>query len=157
MGKGPTTMAESPRTHSLTGFPAAAIHFVRALERNREKIAIDHGLSASELRALFWIGEKGSARPKDLAQHMEMTTGGITAVSHRLVGLGLLERIAHPDDRRSLYLQLAPAGHAVMEEMHADFIQMISESTSMLDREQLSEFESTLWTVGGEVASRTAH
>ena len=69
-------MSDFPQTHALRGFLAAAIKFVRALERNREKIATDRGLSASELRALFWIAEQGSARPKDLAEHMEMTTGG---------------------------------------------------------------------------------
>lgn len=146
----------SPTTHSLEGFPAAAIRFVRALERNREKIATDHGLSASELRALFWIGEQGSVRPKELALHMEMTTGGITAISQRLVDMELLERIAHPDDRRSLYLQLSPTGHSMMAEMHSDFIGMVSDSTSMLDAEQLATFESTLLAVADEVTRRTS-
>ena len=148
-------MKKSPRTHSLESFPAAAIRFVRALERNQQTIATRHGLSASELRALFRIAEQGSVRPKDLAAHMEMTTGGITAVSHRLVELNLLERIAHPGDRRSLYLQLTPTGHTVMKVMHSDFAGMIAESTSMLDAGQLAAFESALGLVADEVATRT--
>ncbi|GGL05194.1 hypothetical protein GCM10007382_26380 [Salinibacterium xinjiangense] len=145
---------ESPRTHALDRFPAAAIRFVRALERNREAIAIRHGLSPSELRALFWIGEQGSVRPKELAAHMEMTTGGVTAISHRIVELGLLERIAHPEDRRSLFLELTPAGHAMMTEMHTDFTSMVAGSALMLSVDELAAFESALTVVATEVFSR---
>ena len=149
-------MSEPRRTHYLEGFPAAAIRFVRALERNREKIATRHGLSASELSAMFWIAEQVSARPKDLAAHMEMTTGGVTAIAQRLVELDLLERIAHPDDRRSLYLELTLNGHSLMNVMHSDFIGMIAGSTSMLDADQLAAFESALTVVATEVFARTA-
>ena len=148
-------MAESPTTHYLEGFPAAAIRFVRALERNREKIATDHGLSASELRALFWIAEQGTVRPKELAAHMEMTTGGITAVSHRLVEMDLLLRSAHPDDRRSLYLELTPTGHDMMKKMHSDFTEMVAASTSMLSPQELDSFEAALSAVAEEVTART--
>ena len=144
---------EPPRTHALDRFPAAAVRFVRALEQNRESIAVRHGLSPSELRALFWIGEQGSVRPKELAAHMEMTTG-VTAISHRIVELGLLERIAHPEDRRSLFLELTPAGHAMMTEMHTDFTSMVAGSALMLSVEELAAFESALTVVATEVFSR---
>ena len=151
-------MTEEPeRTHSLDGFPAAAVKFVVALQRNRENIAIQHGLSASELRALFWIAERGSVRPKELAAHMEMTTGGITAISSRLADMNLLERVAHPDDRRSLYLKLSTAGHSMMSQMHRDFIGMVESSASMLDGDQLAEFEWALDAVADEVSRRTDH
>ncbi|MBC7591866.1 MAG: MarR family transcriptional regulator, partial [Salinibacterium sp.] len=94
--------------------------------------------------------------PKDLAAHMEMTTGGVTAIAQRLVELDLLERIAHPDDRRSLYLELTLNGHSVMNDMHSDFIGMVAGSTSMLDADQLVAFESALTVVATEVFARTA-
>ena len=149
-------MTSPIETHALGGFPAAAIRFVRALERNREKIAVDHGLSPSDLRALFWIAEHASVTPKAVAQHMEMTTGGVTAIANRLVNLGLLHRVAHPNDRRSLYLELTSDGHQVMRDIHTDFNRMISESTSSLQAPELAAFESALLTVAEEVANRTA-
>lgn len=149
-------MNDQPVTHELTGFPAAAVRFVRALERNREAIAIDRGLSPSEMRALFWIAERGTVRPKDLAEHMEMTTGGVTAIAQSLVQTGLLARTAHPSDRRSLHLELTDEGHEVMVEMHADFLGMIADSTSSLTSAQLVEFESALTTVADEVFRHTA-
>ncbi len=148
-------MNAPPETHSLDGFPAAAIRFVRALERNREKIGTDHGLSPSDLRALFWVAEQGSVTPKALALHMEMTTGGITAITNRLVNQNLLHRIAHPDDRRSLYLELTSEGHDIMREIHTDFKGMIAASTTGLSAKQLVEFENALTTVANEVFTRT--
>ncbi|CAN5238061.1 hypothetical protein BH11ACT3_BH11ACT3_05650 [soil metagenome] len=147
-------MRDQPETYTLNGFPAAAIRFVNALERNREKIATDHGLSASELRALFWIGEQGSARPKELASHLEMTTGGVTSITQRLVETGLLERFAHPHDRRSVFLELTPTGHSVMSDMHQDFAGMIAAASSVLNAKEIAAFESALSAVADEVTSR---
>lgn len=147
---------ETPRTtHSLAGFPHAAVRFVRALERNREKIAMDYGLSPSELRALFWIAEQASVTPKQLAEHMELTTGAITAISTRLVNLGWLERLAHPNDRRSLYLELTVDGHSVVADMHTQFNAMITASTTGLSKKEMAAFEAALLTVAEEVSRRT--
>lgn len=154
-------MSNQPRAHSaltvyaLETFPAAAIRFVRALERNRELIAHDHGVSASELRALFHIGEVASITPKELADHLEMTTGAITAIAGGLVAAGLIHRIDHPRDRRSLYLQLTPKGHGLMTEIHRDFQEMIAASTSGLTARQIADFELALTTVSEQIAIRT--
>ncbi|MGV8858245.1 MarR family winged helix-turn-helix transcriptional regulator [Rhodoglobus sp.] len=148
-------MTSANEKHALEGFPAAAVRFVRALERNREQIAIDNGLSASDLRALFWIAEHSNVTPKAVAEHMEMTTGAITAITNRLSDRGLLQRVAHPSDRRSNFLELTETGHVLMREIHTDFNHMVSESTSCLAPEELIVFESALTRVAAEVAART--
>ena len=148
-------MAEPRVTHALDGFAAAAVRFVRALERNREQIGIDHNLSPSELRALFWIAEQGSVTPKDVSVHMQMTTGGITAITNRLVDAGLLTRSAHPNDRRSLYLELSSSGHDSMRTIHDEFRAMIADSTAGLSPEELRSFESALDIVADEINART--
>jgi DNA-binding MarR family transcriptional regulator len=141
--------------YTLEGFPAAAIRFVRALERNRELIAHDHGVSPSELAALFHIAEVTSTTPKELARHLEMTTGAITAISTRLVAADLVHRVDHPTDRRSLFLQLTPKGHDVMARIHREFREMIAASTTGLTARQLADFEVSLKTVSTQIAERT--
>lgn len=143
-------------SYALESFPAAAIRFVRALERNRELIALDHGVSASELSALFHIAEVASTTPKELAQYLKMTTGAITAISGRLVSANLIHRVDHPTDRRSLYLRLTPQGHDVMAQIHSEFRAMIAASTAGLTTEQLADFEVSLRTVSEQIAERTA-
>jgi DNA-binding MarR family transcriptional regulator len=147
-------MGEELVSYSLASFPAAAVRFVRALERNREKIALTHGLSATDLSALFHIGEVVSLTPKQLAEHMRLTTGAITAIANRLVTADLLERVDHPNDRRSLYLELSPHGHDVMAEIHRDFEGMIAAATQPLTPAQLEVFETALSTVANEVFDR---
>ncbi len=147
--------SNAPAVYALRGFSAAAVRFVLALERNRELIAHDHGVSASELRALFHIAEVASITPKALANHLEMTTGAVTAISGNLVAAGVIHRVDNPNDRRSLYLQLTPHGHELMAEIFEDFGQMIAASTRGLSEKQLADFESALATVSEQIAERT--
>jgi len=147
--------ATSRTAHTLEGFPAAAAEFVSALDANRRRIAEDAGLSATELRAIFHIARTVSITPKSLAAYLSMTTGAVTAISRRLVEAGLLHRIDHPDDRRSLYLELTPHGHEIMAGIHSDFTTMIADSTSSLTPKQLDEFTSALRSVASEVRERT--
>jgi len=142
--------------HTLSGFPAAASEFVSALDSNRRRIAERAGVSGTELRALFRIARMVSMTPKDLATYLGMTTGAVTAISRRLVDMGLLHRIDHPGDRRSLYLELTPHGHDVMGEIHREFNDMLSASTAALDAAQLEAFTAALTSVAAEVRVRSA-
>jgi DNA-binding MarR family transcriptional regulator len=144
------------RSHQLDAFPAAAVRFSRALDRNRERIAEEEGLSASELRALFYIGEHVSVTPKQLAAHMHVTTAAITLISRRLVEIDMLHRIDHPDDRRSLFLALTPKAHAAMERIHADFNDMVRGATAHLTERQRREFTEYLESVALAIAEHTA-
>jgi DNA-binding MarR family transcriptional regulator len=147
-------MTEQAAAHTLTGFPDAATAFVSALEENRRRIAARAGLNATELRALFHVAQEVSITPKDLASYLGMTTGAVTAISRRLVETDHLQRIDHPADRRSLYLELSPHGHEVMTEIHRDFRSMLAESTGGLTAEELERFTTALRTVSGEVRAR---
>ena len=147
-------MAHQAASHTLTGFPDAATAFVSALEENRRRIAERAGLSATELRALFHVAQVVSITPKDLAAYLGMTTGAVTAISRRLVETDHLQRIDHPADRRSLYLELSPHGHEVMTEIHRDFKAMLEESTGGLSDDELERFTDALRTVSGEVRAR---
>lgn len=125
------------RRHLLTGLPDAAIHLLRALEDDRRRIASDHGLSTSELRSLFRIAEAGSLTPRQLAIDLSLTNGAITAISTRLVDAGLLHRVPHPDDRRSLCLELTEEAHRAMSSIHSDFAGMVRAATLDLTDEEL--------------------
>lgn len=138
-------MAEvGPPQHLLDGFPHAALHFFRALEANRRNAAVRFGLSEMDMRALFRIAEAGNITPKALATDLLVTTGAVTGVSDRLIGAGLVTRIAHPDDRRSLLLELTEAGHEAMTQMHRDFIGMLRGAADVVDPAELEAAAKTL-------------
>jgi DNA-binding MarR family transcriptional regulator len=142
------------QAHALTGFSSAAVKFVRALELNQERVALEEGLTASELRTLFHIGTEVRVTPKELADYFGMTTGAITFISRRLVDAGLLRRIDHPNDRRSIYLELTPLAHDKLDTIHSEFGLMIEDSTRSLDPIELERFTRALSEVADEVFVR---
>lgn len=144
------------RSHRLDAFPTAAVRFSRALDRNRERIAEEEGLSASELRALFYVAEHIRVTPKQLASHMHVTTGAITFITRRLADIGMLARTDHPGDRRSIFLELTPQAHSAMERIHADFDEMVRGATAHLTDGQLDQFTSSLESVATAIAEHTA-
>lgn len=143
------------KSHHLTGFAESASAFVNALDGNRARIAQDAGVTGTELRALFRVGKMVSITPKDLAAHLSMTTGAITAIARRLVEMGLIARVDHPEDRRSLYLELTPHGHEVMEHIHTEFDSMLVASTTSLNEVELEAFIHALDTIAAEVRERS--
>lgn len=132
------------------------MRFARALDRNRELIAEEEGLSASELRALFYIGEHLRVTPKQLATHMHVTTGAVTFITRRLVDIDMLARSDHPEDRRSIHLELTPRAHTAMARIHAEFDEMVSGATAHLADGQVEEFTASLESVATAIAEHTA-
>lgn len=147
---------DQKRRHILTGFPDAAIHFQRALEDNRLRIALDHGLSAIELRSLFRIALIGSMTPKQLAEDLSLSSAAITGLSTRLVSSGMLRRVEHPRDRRSLWLELTEAGHTTMAEIHTDFNSMVTDATGELGEQDLEIATASLREVTRAIRVRLA-
>jgi DNA-binding MarR family transcriptional regulator len=137
--------------HTLNGFPAAALFFLRALDSRRHRIALDAGVTASELRALSRVAEAGSLMPKELAESMEMTTGAVTAISTRLVEAKLMRRVDNPADRRSLFLELTPAADVVMEQLYREFEACLGIATKGMPEEDLRLCSALLRSVSEEL------
>jgi len=111
---------------ALSSLSGSALLFLRAMDHNRNRVATKFDLTCTELRALARVAESGSITPKLLAESLEMTTGAVTAISNRLVALALLDRVAHPHDRRSLLLVLTPAAEEVTQTIYTEFEALIA-------------------------------
>ena len=138
--------------HSLNGFPGAVLTFQRALDSNRHRIAKEAGVTASELRALARVAEAGSITPKELAESMEMTTGAVTAISTRLVDAALMRRVDHPNDRRSLFLELTPCGDEVMNQIYREFDAALTVVTKDMPEAELRRCSALLQSAAEELA-----
>jgi DNA-binding MarR family transcriptional regulator len=70
-------------------------------------------------------GEDAGMTLGELSRRMMVSNGNITGLVERLAEQGLLERVAHPRDRRAAYVRLTASGHAAFAEMaacHGDWI-----------------------------------
>lgn len=149
-------MTNPKKSYALDAFPAAAVRFSRALDRNNERIAEEEGLSASELRTMFYIAERVTVTPKQLSEHMRVTTAAVTFITRRLVAIDMIKRSEHPDDRRSILLELTPRAHKAMTRIHSEFDEMVRGATSALSLEQLEAFTEALTTVGTAIIEHVA-
>lgn len=147
-------MTESEKAaYVLDGFPEAALRLQRALERNRNRIAASEGLSGMELRAFFRVAGEGAITPKQLAQRLGVTTGAVTGISSRLVAASLVQRVDHPDDRRSIHLELTDLGIEVMDRIHDQFLEMVAAATTTTAESDLATTTEVLARIAERIAT----
>ena len=76
--------------------------------------------------------------PSVIAERVLITTGTMTSVLDTLEKRGLVQRLAHPEDRRKLLVQITPAAQAILDELlpslHERERDVMSDALS--DREQ---------------------
>jgi len=80
-----------------------------AAHRYRAVLARRLGLGATESAALAHLARSGTLTPRQLGRLLFLTSGGVTALVHRLERAGHVTRESHPTDRRSSVLRATPA------------------------------------------------
>jgi DNA-binding MarR family transcriptional regulator len=79
-----------------------------AAERYRAAMARTLGLSDKEAAAILLLARRGSVTPGELGLQLSLTSGGVTALAHRLERAGHIQRHPHPIDGRSIVLRATP-------------------------------------------------
>jgi DNA-binding MarR family transcriptional regulator len=80
---------------------------VLAAYRHRTAVARRLRMGESEIAALTHLAE-GGMTPGELGRRMQLTSGGMTALLHRLYRAGHIARRPHPKDRRSVLVSANP-------------------------------------------------
>lgn len=91
---------------------SASARFVRRLRAERPA----HGLTMTQISALFSIANAGSVTPRRLAEWERMQPPAMTRTVATLEERGLVGRAAHPSDGRQVMLSPTPAGAALVDE-----------------------------------------
>lgn len=97
-------------------------------------------ISPARMTALFLIGAQPGTNQSALADQLRVTRASMVKVIDNLADLGLVERHAVPDDRRSYALVLTERGRAearTLQEKIAVFEARIAEQLTSNEREQL--------------------
>ncbi|WP_374586648.1 MarR family winged helix-turn-helix transcriptional regulator [Ideonella dechloratans] len=117
------------------------------LVQRMEATFAQFGLSRWEFDVLATLRRAGPPHclaPTALFQSMMISSGTLT---HRLKGLearGWISRQAHPDDARSLLVQLSPAGLALIDRAVEAHVQTQREVLSVLPQAQLAALDAAL-------------
>lgn len=80
------------------------------------------GLSHGEYKLLLQLSVAPSGRRSagDLSRALMLSTGGMTNRLDRLEGAKLIRRVADPDDRRGVLVELSPAGAELIDRAVVD-------------------------------------
>jgi DNA-binding MarR family transcriptional regulator len=106
----------------------------KALAGDRQRTALARSLKISETEAaaLAHLASHGQLTPGELGGLLGLTSGGTTALIHRLEGAGHLERHPHPRDKRSTLLTASDSIVARAEEIYAPLVDDMDEISDRL-------------------------
>jgi len=96
-------MSTEPITQALERLELAGAY-------HRAARARQIGVPQVELTALEHLDARGGLTPGELGHRLGLTSGGVTALTGRLIDAGYVTRDHHPDDGRMRVLALSLAG-----------------------------------------------
>ena len=104
----------------------------------RELAANGHDLTLSQYITLKKL-HYGTASASELAQAAELNPGAMTRLLDRLESMGLVQREAHPSDRRALRIVLTARGTSIWPELETCADRVRERAMTGLDERQRSE------------------
>jgi DNA-binding MarR family transcriptional regulator len=128
-------MSTEPIAQALERFELAGAY-------HRAARARQIGVPQIELAALEHLYASGGLTPGELGHRLGLTSGGVTALTGRLVDAGYIARDRHPDDGRMRVLTLSEAGAEQLREHMAPVREPVDEGLAALpaaDAELLAE------------------
>ena len=105
---------------------ARAGRVARYLDAGMEVLFAERGLSRASwdvLAALRRVGPPFRLSPTQLYRSVMRTSGAMTRRIDRLERAGLVARVADPEDRRGILVELTPTGRALVDELAEDHLE----------------------------------
>ena len=73
-----------------------------------QKAAESYGLGVTDLKAVSALLQEGSMTAGQVGERLHITTGAVTNLVDRLEKRGILRRVADPNDRRKVIIEVNP-------------------------------------------------
>jgi DNA-binding MarR family transcriptional regulator len=123
---------KDPDSRLASDLSLAVIRLARQLRFRRP----DSHVSLSQLSALSTLAKEGAMTPGALAERERVRPPSMTRVIASLGELGLIERTAHPVDRRQVLVSVSPAGTQLIEDERRASQEWLAQRLATLDSGQ---------------------
>ena len=130
--------------HDLERLSDLIIEFYEKLSSWEQAVVRDTPITLSQMHTLEILGQQSPLRMKELAAKMGVTTGTLTVNVDRLAKQGLVARIPHETDRRSILVALTPAGEELYREHHDHHLHLTRELHAALTPDEARQFAAIL-------------
>ncbi|GHF05136.1 MarR family winged helix-turn-helix transcriptional regulator [Pseudolysinimonas yzui] len=101
-------------------------------------IARDHGLHASDFRAVAFVQMTPDVTPRSLADYLALSLSATTAMIDRLVAAGYVLRTPNPEDGRSVYLEITPVGADAVEDARKLYVAAFEAAVPVERRDEVA-------------------
>jgi DNA-binding MarR family transcriptional regulator len=104
------------------------------LASNRHRAAVGRrlGMAPNELATLGLLAEHGALTPGAIGSRLVLTSGGVTALLHRLERDGHVHRTPHPGDGRSSLVRADPAAVERVARLSAPLVVLLDAEIAAL-------------------------
>ena len=129
---------------------ARLLQLGRLLEGAVAELGAEHGVQPAEGDILFTLRRSGPPyrlSPSAISESLLVSSGTLTSRLDRLERKGLIKRVPHPEDRRSVEVELTPRARKQVDEavtVHVRNEQRILEALSERERAALDRSASKL-------------
>ncbi len=93
------------------------------------------GVNTTDSRAIDVIDQAGRITAGDLARELRLSTGAVTTIIDRLERAGYARRVADPDDRRRVLIEVTPKVKRISEELFGAPEDAIEWASAFSDKE----------------------
>nr|WP_230417244.1 MarR family transcriptional regulator [Micromonospora tarapacensis] len=111
-----------------------------------------HGLSRPRASVVWLVHRNGPQTQRALARAIGVTARNVTALVDGLEQSGFVRRVAHPEDRRALLVQLTDQGRSVTARLAAEYERHSAYLFAGLPDEQVRQFVASMDLVMGRLA-----
>ena len=104
-------------------------------------------ISQMRVMSCIFFSSTGSAKIKDIAAELGITSGGVSQIVDNLVKYGLVERRIDETDRRAVSISLSPEGQRCRVEVSGTFTQIAGRMLESVSPNKLSTLVEVLETM----------
>nr|WP_106783296.1 MarR family transcriptional regulator [Lysinibacillus timonensis] len=97
----------------------------------------DLGFSKSHILLLALLAKEGPKRPSAIAERLQVTTGGVTVLTTKLINAGFVEKTQSNADRRASQIAITPEGEKILEESRSQVTNMVNSMFGMLTNDEI--------------------
>ncbi|SFF48992.1 DNA-binding transcriptional regulator, MarR family [Paenibacillus algorifonticola] len=102
------------------------------------------GLSKSHIRILGILNDKGPQRPSKLAEDLNITTGGITLLTKKMLDDGYIIRSESHRDRRVVQLEISDSGKDILSTAQEEINRLMENMFNKMTLEEMQTMAALL-------------
>ncbi|MGG4491278.1 MarR family winged helix-turn-helix transcriptional regulator [Metabacillus idriensis] len=97
------------------------------------------GLSKTHILILQILETEGLKRPSILAEQLQITTGGVTVLTSKLIKDGFVQKCQNERDRRAYNLEITESGKDLLHSARSQINQQIQKMFGMLSDDEIQK------------------